>query len=126
MVTDDERRRAAAALRECLDGRVCLHNWWETLLETVAEAVGMTADDNPTAQDLCDRLADLIDPDTTKSQTIGLSSSLCDRDALLGLADRLDIVGAIDADCEIVVSAETFLWFARRIRKACGVSCDAE
>lgn len=137
MVTDDERRRAAAALRECLDGRVCLHNWRKTLLETVAEAVGMTAGDNPTAQDLCDRLADLIDPgtatdqtsDKTKSQDISLSVSLCDREELLALADEMDRDGRTQRERQKAgerwfIDGLDVQMYARRIREACGVVVD--
>ena len=141
MVTNDERRRVAAALRECLDGKVCLHNWRKTILETVAEAVGMTAEDGPTAQDFCDRLADLIDPDTatgqtrgkTKSQDISPSVSLCDREALLALAEKAEKNAwyfALDHDEDelrdrLIEAAEDFSDVVRRIRDACGVTGDA-
>ena len=86
-------------------------------------------------------LADLIDPDTTtdttkdttKSQTISLSPSLCDRDALLAIADDA-CPPWYEEPCETCPSTEEncrnfcfeyALWdTARRIREVFGVTED--
>ena len=113
VATNDECRRAAAALRGCLDGKECWGNWWKMLLESVAEAVGMTADDNPTAQDFCNRLADLIDPGENHFADAG---KMVDRAALLALADELDSEG-LDGWASGPVGTGRY---ARRIREALG------
>lgn len=129
VATNDECRRAAAALRGCLDGKECWGNWWKMLLESVAEAVGMTADDNPTAQDFCNRLADLIDPgesardrDAAPMEPDGCwifpSSS---REALLALADEMDAWANDGGDgFKPVLSRAGCAAYARRIREALG------
>ena len=76
-------------------------------------------------------LADLIDPDTTtdttkdttKSQTISLSPSLCDRDALLAIADEMDIYTRCPDDdrCGKQMPPLVIHYFTHRIREACGL-----
>lgn len=148
-VTNDERRRVAKALREyasfdCEDEgeEECLvdcADWGERVLNLLG--CGDTEGENYAY------LADLIDPDTTadttKSQTISLSSSLCDhvvsagssevtpkysevtpkcdRDALLALAEECDEMR--DDGCSI--GSYELYRIARRIREACGVTSDA-
>lgn len=115
VATDDERRRAAAALRTCILGREFRdrNDAMATLLESVSMAVGLTPAHDPTMQDLCDRLAGLIEP-------------TCDREALLALADKVVADTEEDIRSEDVVPAyyagECLRDVAHRIRELCGVT----
>lgn len=78
MPTDDERRQMSDALRRCVKGREYGgDDVMAELVRSIAVSVGLTPDADPTAQDLCDRLADLVEPS-------------CDRRALLELAAKMD------------------------------------
>ena len=105
MATDDERRRVAAALREyasfdCEDEgeEECLvdcADWGERVLNLLG--CGDTEGECYAA------LADLIDPSY-------------DRDALLALADEMDV----DAGCHAYVDDYVVNDYASRIREALG------
>lgn len=112
MATDDERRRVAAALRTCILGRGFRdrNDAMATLLESVSMAVGLAPAHDPTMQDLCDRLADLIEP-------------TCDREALLALAEEMGhpIKQAVWNQTAGVRREHIMAEYARHIREACGV-----
>ena len=135
MVNDDERREVARRLRgdpcdTLIPYRTGVHfgmgcheaanRFWD-MCERIK-----SAGDYDIAYSTRSVLADLIDPDTTKdttkSQTISLSPSLCDRDALLALADEMDM----DAGCHAYVDDYVVNDYARRIREALGVSGNEE
>ena len=107
MVTDDERRRVAAALREYSGGRKAFH------LGRLCAACGIdksrlmsiTTDADAEAWA---HLADLIEPS-------------CDRGALLALADKLECDGECDG-CDMSDGrwCDAQGYAARRIREACG------
>ena len=116
---NDERRRVAANLR-------CVAEQRQPYTQpTLACFIGADC------MDIWTRLADLIEPDTTtdttkdmtKSQTISLSPSLCDRAALLKLADEMDAYTRCldDARCGKQMPPLAIHDFARRIREALGV-----
>lgn len=142
MVTDDERRRVAAALREyasfdCEDEgeEECLvdcADWGERVLNLLG--CGDTEGECYAA------LADLIDPGELKTTCIAevkiegekLDEAVnraiaeytgIDRDALLALADemerRADLPSLTVAGQDLVFS-EFLVGYARRVRKACG------
>lgn len=72
----------------------------------MALAIGFKREDNPTAWEFAQRLADLIEPS-------------CDRNALLELADEME---GYSADLyDILPTAEGMLCYARRIRRALGL-----
>lgn len=118
MVTDTERREVARRLRRAwvnVPDRNPVRHHMRVLYEIYA-AVGLN-DDGADAIDLFDRLADLIDPDTTTDTTKNdPDTTKCDRDALLALADEIE-----DNDLTYSVSTQYVLdSYARRIREACG------
>lgn len=132
MVTDDDRRRVAAKLREYASwdeerGLVDCQEWGESVLNLLD--CGDTEGENYAY------LADLIDPDTTsdmtKSQTTSLSPSPCDRDKLLELADAVEEARdalpykTVDWTDVVTINRSMFGDIARRIREACGVTADA-
>lgn len=45
---------------------------------------------------------------------------IVDREALLALADRFEVIGSIDAANEISMATKSFLWLAHHIRECCG------
>lgn len=100
MVADDERRRVAEMLRK-YDG---------PSLMVLMSVLGVGGDR------VLDRLADLIEPS-------------CDRDALLALADEMEVTGReyrhmvnenfVTSDL-IDDAPEDFVEYASRIREACG------
>ena len=135
MVNDDERREVARRLRgdpcdTLIPYRTGVHfgmgcheaanRFWD-MCERIK-----SAGDYDIAYSTRSVLADLIEPDTTKdttkSQTISLSPSLCDLDALLALADEMDM----DAGCHAYVDDYVVNDYARRIREALGVSGNEE
>ena len=120
VVTDDERRRVAAALREyasfdceCEDDEDCLvdcADWGERVLNLL--------DCGASECECYAYLADLIDPDTTSDTTKRApDTTKCDREALLALADELETDGV---DCYNVSTQYVCDQYARRIREACG------
>ena len=104
MVTNDERREVARRLRRAwanvVDKNPVRHHL--RVLYEIYAAVGLN-DDGVDAIDLFDLLADLIEPS-------------CDRDALLELADEMDMAYPDSRD----VAVEYIEDYARRIREACG------
>ena len=115
MPTDDERREVARTIRHAWvnvpDRDPVRHHL--RVLNEIYEAVGIS-DGKADAIDLFNRLADLIEPDTTKP---GSDTTKCDRDALLALADEME-----DNDVTYSVSTQYVLDdYARRIREALGV-----
>ena len=122
MPTDTERREIAARLREirpCKSGHI---KWWE-----IARALGLK---QPAGwfgwekfePDSVNRLADLIDPDTTTDTTKSPElTTKCDRDALLALADECgDASRAYAGDGHELTSMQ-LANVSRRIREALGV-----
>lgn len=140
MVTDDERRRVAAALR-AYDGKGADV---DTIGEVMAIIIGAGDFEGWSWREVFDRLADLIYPDTTgdttkraadttkcscdatathtdASATCDMSQSCrdtvaCDRKALLALAGYLDAMSLGGWASGPVNVGEV----ARRIREACG------
>lgn len=109
VVSDDERREVAAALRECRGG-------WSSgeCYYAIVRALGLpdtSREDGGHA--LYGALADLIEPS-------------CDRDALLALAEDVDEAAAMavvmDDSEGAKLLAELLLDIARRIREALGVT----
>lgn len=139
MVTDDERRRVAAALREYAsfdcedeDEEECLvdcADWGERVLNLLG--CGDTEGECYAA------LADLIEPSEPKVKCVAevkvdgeqleklahdaaVELTGIDRDALLELADELE-----EGDVTYLVSTQYVLdSYARRIREALGVTVD--
>lgn len=122
MATDDERRRAAANLRELAPG-----SEWP---RAVAVACGMdtarmSGNFHEYTEQLCMRLADLIEPapscelwDAGEQECYSVRTvKPVDRDALLALADEMDM----DAGCNAYVDDYVVNDYARRIRDALGV-----
>ena len=100
MSTDNERREAAAKLR-ALD----YSDLQESLICAYLDALGIKGYEDWVG--IAHRLADLIEPS-------------CDRDALLALAEEMDM----DAGCHAYVSDYVVNDYARRIREALGVGDD--
>ena len=112
MATDDDRREVARRLRESAENGI-----YTSAGHVLADIFGISGNSN-----IFNRLADLIEPDTTKP---GSDTTKCDRDALLALADKLEC----DGDCNgcdmgggIWCGAQVYA--ACRIREALGVSDD--
>ena len=105
VVTDDERRRVAERLRE-----LHLGGGSKDLIElTLTDAIGAWRESGMSWDFITERLADLIDPDTTTDTTKSPGATTkCDRDALLALADEMT-----------VEKGDIWRW-SRRIREACG------
>lgn len=134
MVTDDERRRVAAALREyasfdceCEDDEDCLvdcADWGERVLNLL--------DCGASECECYAALADLIDPDTTSDTTKrDPDTTKCDREALLAIEENMfeDAVGLamiaeLEGSSELQdlqsTMAGALMDYARRIREACG------
>lgn len=119
MATNDERRRVAAELMELSKLVFAPENTYELL----ADALGV--DDFDGTDELFARLADLIDPDTTKSdedttkaQKRSEATPKCDRDALLALADEMQ--GELDGCESSHEIAGNLQYWVDRIREACG------
>lgn len=124
VVTDDERRRVAAALRradaERLDrvyGNDPSHA--PLTLGLVAEAAGLHyAPYEVTAVEVRNRLADLIDPGDMSQGRRDIVA--CDREALLALADKARKLGDEENGPASFAVRCTFRVFARSIYKALG------
>lgn len=123
MPTDDERRRVARNIR---DNFICGGLGYKIASAyNIAMAIGMVPEVLVGDIALWNRLADLIDPDTTsdrtKEQESSPSASPCDREALLALAGKIDhyadLRKSIGMDVETMVARA----WADRIREACGV-----
>ena len=123
MATDDERREVAERLREFTKD-----NQWPLTVggnsSTIRHAISdIVFGDKKyhSGVDLLDRLADLIEPESGHESGQCPDSvqkgPVCDRDALLALADEIE-----DNDVTYCVSTQYVLdSYACRIRKACGL-----
>ncbi len=101
--TDDERRRVADRLRRL----------------NAPSLIALMSILGVGGRDMCDRLADLIEPKGIESEAFKLvESDGFDREALLALADELD--EKAESGGYFLVSP-TLRESARRIREACGV-----
>ena len=95
------------------------------VLFAIYEAVGIS-DGEGDAIDLFDRLADLIEPDTTTDTTKAPDlTTKCDRDALLALADEIEGPECVMRCCNGAYAGIMFVAInheriARSIREACG------
>ena len=126
MPTDTERREVAERLRRAwanVPDKNPVRHHMRVLYEIYA-VVGLN-DDRVDAIDLFDRLADLIEPDDHFADT----GEKVDRDALLRLADEMEEFGNLPVKHPgiRVLHNDDFsreLGYARRIRKALGVSDD--
>lgn len=112
-VMSDERREVARRLRE-LD----YSDLRESLICAYLDALGIEGYADWVG--IAHHLADLIDPDTTTDTTKSPElTTKCDRDALLALADEMEIDGAGALDdgdwCKPLL-----VEYARRIREALG------
>lgn len=119
MINDIERRKVAAKLRELGVYVFDPDNTYELL----ADALGV--DDFEGTDELFNRLADLIEPDTTTDTTkTAPDTTKCDRDALMELADEIDRKsndGTVNPDPMRPLATSLDLFgYARRIREACG------
>ena len=121
MATDDERRREAARrLREFTK-----NNQWPLTVGGNSTTIRYAISDivfgdkkYHSGVDLLDRLADLIEPAPTSSDT----APTCDREALLALADEMGhpIKQAVWNQTAGVRREHIMAEYARRIREACG------
>lgn len=119
MPTDDERREVARRLRNEAKFGWCI---W---VGSLRDALGV--DGETSGQDILNRLADLIEPQTSKQtnpRESSLSASLCDRDALLELAEEMVETFRLGAFTGEGLGAkwcrELHDKYARRIREALG------
>lgn len=125
MPTDKERREVARRLRQAWanvpDANPIRHHM--RVLCAIYEAVGFS-DVESDAIDLFDRLADLIEPQTseqTNHDEYSPSASPIDRGALLELADEMeDDASFLDKHPYSFTSPSDFRDYAERIREACG------
>lgn len=131
-VTDDERRRVAAALREY---RKETTNRGFASLFDILDACGLTYYDGVV---LYDRLADLIDPSEPKVKCVAevkidgerleqlvhdaaVELAGIDRDALLALAEEMIRHTTVCREYSRDVEAMLIDAWVSRIREACGV-----
>lgn len=119
MATDDERREVAERLRRYVKTYAC--PTWRVLCGVV-----LGGDNLNTVRMIqtLDRLADLIDPDTTTDTTKSPDvTTKCDREALLALAEEMQGYADVAAsgDGYPYVNAGNLWTYADRIREACGV-----
>lgn len=115
MMTDDERRRVAERLR-----KLHLGGGSKDLIErTLSDAIGAWRESGMSWDFITERLADLIDPDTTTDTTKAApDTTKCDRDALLETLSCMDAAvrwAGPDVERDIVEA------WADDIRKALGV-----
>lgn len=114
-MTDEQRRSAAARLRECGGG------WTSgTCYYTIIQPIGLpdtSREDGGHA--LYSALADLIDPDCREGAR---PPRPVDREALLALAEEMTwcYEGAASAEGDGTVGAWVVMSYADRIREACG------
>ena len=129
MTTDDERRDVAGRLRELSKYVFHPDNTYELLIDAFG------ADDG--TDELFSRLADIIEPvermclyyDADTNHCGCYDTRLIDRDALLALADEMEVTGReyrhmVDENfvtSDLIDDApEDFVEYASRIREACG------
>ena len=113
IISTDERREVARRLRKAIG------------LTEFAEVLGFnwTDDSDWVWNDVSKLVADLIEPDIypdNPDKTRQGLSETCDLDALLELADEMDV----DAGCNAYVDDCEVYGYARRIREALGVQDD--
>ena len=130
MVDDSERREVARRLREIELMRLPDS---DSEMEAIHEAVGCWFGQPHFDQEVTDRLADLIEPSEPKVKCVAevkidgeqleklahdaaVELTGIDRDALLELADEMDMAYPDSRD----VAVEYIDDYARRIREACG------
>ena len=126
MVTDDERRRVAEALREyasfdceCEDKEefsVDCADWGERVLNLLG--CGDT-------ESACyARLADLIEPESGQNrdsvQIRVQKGPECDREAVLNVAESMDSYAWLMVQLGVDTVPDVILGYVRRIREACG------
>lgn len=119
MPTDDERREVAARLRGIDFSDVLFDS---ELVDAIEHACGSKRKRRDFVK-IVDRLADLIEPDTTSDTTKpGADTTKCSRAALLALADDMRRHVAMDerSRCHRWVSPEEAVAYADRIREALG------
>ena len=131
MATDDERRRVAERLRECkshVDGA-----GWFWLIDEVAGA-HIVASSEERLKSGANRLADLIEPTPTSSDTTAThtdATATCDvsqsrrsgvdREALLALTEEMTRHTTVCREYSRDVEAMLIDAWVSRIREACGV-----
>ncbi len=140
MPTDEERREVARRLRKCTPPtsyRQSQGGGWAHLCD-MALAVGFKREDNPTAWEFAQRLADLIEPSEPEVKYVAevkvdgwrleqlahdaaVELTGIDRDALLELADKARKLGDEENGPASFAVRCTFRVFARNIYKALGV-----
>lgn len=123
MVTDDERRRVAAELREMSDwdDEVDCTDFGKRVVNLLWRVRGCDGTEGA----FYAALADLIEPTPTSSDT----APTCDREALLALAEEMEEFGNLPVKHPgiRVLHNDDFsreLGYARRIREACGATAD--
>lgn len=119
-VTDDERRRVAERLRD--KKAECEERGYPWMCDDLVLALGYDHD-YEAGDEIFDRLADLIEPDTTTDTTNSPDlTTKCDRDALLALADEMGhpIKQSVWNQTAGVRRGHIMAEYARRIREACG------
>lgn len=128
MATDEERREVAARLR-----KLHLSGGSKDLIElTLTDAIGAMRSGGMSWDFITERLADLIDPDTTTDTTkyvpvSPIASPTVDRDVLLKLADEMYRDGRIQlkrqrAGERQFIDGLDVMEYAQRMRKALGVA----
>lgn len=124
MPTDDERRKVARKLRLDMDTQPCFASCDNDTARAVIRSGG-------TVFKAC-LIADLIEPATTCPDWDGECMAMkiahpVDRDALLALADEMDIFTSCDDPrCGKVMPPLTVHDFARRVRALCGAGEEDE
>lgn len=124
METNEERREVARKLREEADTFHAL-NPFKAIKDSIWPDGGNHSD-----VEWIRRLADLIEPDTTTDTTKDvpvspIASPIVDRDALIGLAEEMEMHAQGECDEGDGRINAGYLWaYADRIRDALGVSYD--
>lgn len=137
MPTDDERREVARNMRDSVkcktECELLSINGGSAAIRWLISYVVFGDKKYHSGVDLMNRLADLIEPqasEQTNPQESSLSASLCDRDALLALADEYENDSKVartykwsDPTCASMAAmlADEYGKVARRIREALGV-----
>lgn len=118
MVTNDERRRVAAALRGSIpDGNFSKgETGWSVLYLTLFGHYMLNQRAAMTYREVATKLADLIEPDTAKP----VESGGLDRHALLKLADRIQHHADNAAGHSAYAARFDLAGWAEVIREACG------
>lgn len=123
MPTDDERRRVAKELRDFFP-----INLVSELTDVDCHLASMVMGEKfcpsnclECFETVCERLADLIETDTTTDTTKSAQDTTkCDRDALLALADEMEAWALTCDHYDRRMLPIEVARYARRIREACG------